>query len=221
MKRLAVVTIGAIVVTGIGPATAGIGGGENGSWCADRSSLDARVDGPADVVVVVGAGSRPDKPVKSAFACVDGNVGRRYSVDALVTTWIDTEYGRAGYSCPRQPVQAVQCRRTSFQLPAQSSNQLESADNAWTIELLGAGVAYDLDLSRSRTAAHTPGACAREVCHEPGAYGAWADTGPADAPPPDPDCGEQCVTAAERRSSESPGVGVGVEGVPAEPAPGD
>ena len=223
MRRLAVVTIGAIVVTGIGPATAGIGGGdERESWCGDNSALKADVDGPAGVAVVAGVGATRDTPVQTGFACVEGDVGSRYEANALVTGWLDTEYGRAGMSCVRQPArQAVTCRRTSVPLPGRASGRADSAQNQWSFGVLdlGVGLSYDLDVSTTRTATRTSGACVRNVCREESEYRAWADSGAADEPPPDPECREECVTSANRRSSDAPGAGV--DGTPTSVAVGE
>lgn len=223
MRRLAVITVGAIVVMGIGPATAGIGGGDPAeSWCRDNATMVADVNGPAGVALAAGVGATRDKPVQSGYACVDGEVGSRHDFDALVTGWVDTEYGRAGLSCVRQPArQALTCKRTSVPLPGRASGRVDSAENDWTFGVLdlGVGLSYDLDVSTTRTATRTSGACVRNVCRDESEYQAWADSGPADEPAPDPRCGERCVTAAERRSPEAPGAGV--DGTPVGVAVGE
>lgn len=212
------------MVTGIGPATAGIGrGGDRAeSWCSENATLAADVNGPGDLDVVAGAGATRDKPVQSAYVCVDGDPGSRYDIDAIVTGWVDTEYGRAGWSCVRQPTrQAVTCKRTSVPLPGRASGRLDSAENDWSFGIfdLGFGLSYDLDVSTTRTGTRTSEACVREVCREGNQYEVWADSGPADEPAPDPRCGDECVGAADRRSTDAPGAGV--EGAPADVVVGE
>ena len=214
--RLAVATVGAIVVMGIGPATAGIGADDrNDSWCDERADVSTRVMAPGHVEFVLGAGTTTDRPVQSAFACVDAGVADRWEADGLVTAWLDAEYGRAGWSCVRQPVpSAVTCKRTSVPLPGRATGRADSPQNEWWIGALGVGVSYDVASPTTRAGTRTPAACVRNVCRDEGEYRAWARTGDAEEPqPPDPTCteAEACAASQERRSDPDDGPTAGVQ----------
>lgn len=184
MRRLAVVTMGTTALMGIGPALAGITTGTHDrSWCEDNADAVARLSaGQADLVVGVGKAD-DDKPVQSAFACLDGEMGRRH-VDAIVTGWVDTQYGYAGMSCARQPVEALTCKRQSLPLPGRASDPATSSRNEWQLKALGLGVGYDVGTSSAAATARADDACVghddRQVCSEAAEYRAWVR--PADQP---------------------------------------
>lgn len=179
MRRLAVVTMGTAALMGIGPATAGMtSGGHRPSWCEDNADAVARVGGAGQADLVVGVGKAdPDKPVQSGYACVDGDVGRRH-LDAIVTAWVDTQYGYAGMSCARQPTEAVTCKRHNLSLPGRASDPATSSHNEWQLKVLGVGVGYDVGASSASAATRAEPACValeeRQVCTAASEYRGWA-----------------------------------------------
>lgn len=179
MRRLAVVTMGTAALIGIGPATAGLGSPEHEpSWCDDNADAVARMRGSNQFDLVIGVGAESEKPVQSGYACVDGEVGRRH-VDGIVTAWVDTQYGNAGWSCARQPTEAVTCKRRSADLPGNSSDPATSPRNEWRLKVLGVGLAYDLDTASVAAGTRAERSCvshdeSREACTDDQEYRAWA-----------------------------------------------
>lgn len=184
MRRLAAVTVGAVLVIGIGPATAGLGDDRpDESWCDHHAAAAGFVAG-SYFEVVVGAGTTRDRPVYSGFACADGHVGRR-QFDALVTAWLDTEDGNAGVACPHQAApDAVTCKQRTVPLPGRSANRADAAQNRWTVDVLGAGIAYDVGDGVS-VEGRTPATCLREACVADRAPHAWVEPGDQSDPVPD------------------------------------
>lgn len=193
-------------MAGIGPD------GKGETWCERHATLAAEIDGPGGVEVVAGVGAARDKPVQSVFACLEAEAARR-EANALITGWVDTEYGQAGLSCVRQPAShLVTCKRTSAPLPGQSSERVDSAGNEWRFKLLGVGVSYDLGSPTTRAGARTTDACVDNMCATGGEYRAWARPTPADEPAqPDPECLDECVTSADRRAAPEEGPSAGVQ----------